>query len=262
MLTLLSPAKRLDFDAWDQGLPVTKPRLQSESKELLPILKELSPKDLIGLMGISDSLAELNVQRFSEMKFPHTKKNAKPAALAFKGDVYLGLEAETLSPEDLDFAQGQVRILSGLYGVLRPLDLIQPYRLEMGTSLKNPRGKDLYQFWGELLTQRLKQDLRGHTHKVVVNLASNEYASAVQLKDLGVPVVTPVFQEVKGGKARVLSFFAKKARGIMARWMVTQRLEAPESLEGFQEDGYELFDKDEKKGRWIYRRPQPPPVNG
>lgn len=258
MLAVLSPAKTLDFDPAPSAVPRTRPRMLDDTDELIDVARGLSARKLSSLMSISDELANLNKDRFENFTTSRrASKGHKQAALAFRGDVYIGLDAPTLSPEDLDYAQAHLRILSGLYGLLRPLDLIQPYRLEMGTKLNNGRGKDLYEFWGPTIAQSLKQDLRGHKTKVLVNLASNEYFRAARAKELGVRIVTPQFKEWRGGQAKVISFSAKRARGMMARYLVEQRIEQPEGMLSFEHDGYR-FDPDlSGEDDWVFVRDQP-----
>lgn len=253
MLTLLSPAKTLDFDVTVDGLPATVPALESELVHLLDRCRELSVEALQELMGISESLAELNHQRFREMDLPLTRENAKPCALAFGGDVYRGLDARSLSADDLVWAQSHLRILSGLYGVLRPLDLIQPYRLEMGTKLRTERGSNLYEFWGGRITEVLRQSVDG-TDPVVLNLASNEYFKSVRPEQLEAPVVTALFQEIRGGKPRTISFSAKRARGLMARFIILNRIDGPEGLEDFREEGYSYRPELSDPGRLLFVR--------
>ncbi len=254
MLIVLSPAKTLDFET---PLGVTRhsqPELLDQSRELVGVLAPLDRVQLAELMKISDALAALNVARFGAWKPPFTPDNARQAVLAFAGDVYEGLKAATLSEADLAWAQDHLRILSGLYGLLRPLDLIQPYRLEMGTRLENPRGRDLYAFWGERLAQALRAQLSGHAHPVLVNLASEEYFKAVPLRALGHPVLQPVFQERKGAAWKVVSFHAKRARGAMARWAIEQRIEDPKLLERFDRDGYSFAPQASGPATMVFRR--------
>lgn len=259
MFLLLSPAKRL-VEPPAAPLTATTPELLEHTRVLLERARELSVADLAELMGISDSLAELTHSRFQQMSFPFTRDNARQAALSFAGDVYRGLDADTLEAADLEWGQEHLGILSGLYGLLRPLDLIQPYRLEMGTPLTNERGTDLYAFWRDVLTDCITGRVQAIGASVVVDLASKEYSGAVRMRDLPVPVITPVFQDVRDGKARVLGFFAKEARGAMARWVLTERIEHVEGLKAFEGMGYR-FDASATTGsRWIFRRPQPPPV--
>jgi len=256
---LLSPAKRL-VEPPAAAMSATVPDLLEHTRALLDRARALKVAELQELMGISESLAGLTRQRFHAVSFPFTRENARQAALSFAGDVYRGLDAGTLAEADLVWGQDRLGILSGLYGLLRPLDLMQPYRLEMGTPLDNPRGPDLYAFWRGVLTEAVAARVRAVGAPVVVNLASNEYFGALDPAGLPVPVITPVFQDVKDGKARTLGFFAKQARGVMARWVLTERIERPEDLKAFEGDGYRYDAKASKGLRWIFRRPQPPPV--
>jgi len=258
MLILLSPAKNLDFSEPPFEIAATRPKLMGETKALSAVTKNLKASDLQKMMKISDKLAALNYERFQDF----SGRGGKPAALAFNGDVYLGFDAKTLAADDLAFAQDHLRILSGFYGVLRPLDAIEPYRLEMGTKLKTERGKSLYDFWGTRIAEEIRKGLRGHEDKTVVNLASNEYFTAVDGDALKAPVVTPVFKEEKNGKLRQLQFFAKRARGMMARWAVQNRLTHVAQLKGFDVEGYR-FDPDHSDDtKWLFRRPQPEPKTG
>ncbi len=261
MLMLLSPAKSLVEGSAVGGLPATQPAMLDQTETLMKTTRRLSAPKLQELMGISDKLAVLNRRRFRDWTTPFTPENARQAVLTFNGDVYRGLDAGTLSGEDLAFAQEHVVILSGLYGVLRPLDLIQPYRLEMGTQLKTRRGKDLYSFWGERITEQLNQLTAGRDDRTVVNLASGEYFSSVQPEKLAGPLVTPVFKDVKDGKARVLSFFATAARGMMARWATQNRAASADRLRAFDGGGYVLQEALSTETRWELHRPQPPPVS-
>lgn len=238
MLTLLSPAKTLDFNFSTSGLPTSTPQFEKELEILLRRCKGLSVESLRELMKLSQPLAELNYERFRRMNLPFTTDNAKPCVLAFHGDVYRGLDATSLSKRDLKWAQGRLRILSGLYGLLRPLDLIQPYRLEMGTRLPNPRGKNLYEFWGTRLVDALNAEHDRRPVKAVLNLASNEYFKAVPAKHLKPPLVTALFQEIRDGKPRTISFSAKRARGLMARFVVENRVQDPDGLKEFAQEGY------------------------
>ena len=235
MLMVLSPAKTLDYDSPLITQRTSEPRLLAETSELAALCKRLSPQDLASLMGISDKLAALNVARFAQWQPEATTQNSRPALLAFKGDVYTGLAVEDFSEEDLDFAQSHLRILSGLYGLLRPLDRLQPYRLEMGTRLENPRGRDLYAFWGNRISELLAADLAGEP---LINLASEEYFNAVKPALLPAAVISPVFQDEKNGKYKIISFHAKKARGLMARYIIKQRLTSPAQILDFDLGGY------------------------
>ncbi|WP_163560630.1 peroxide stress protein YaaA [Halomonas sp. NO4] len=238
MLSVISPAKSLDFETPPTTAHYTQPDFLDRSQTLVDILRDYSPQRLSELMGISDKLAGLNAARFAEWQPPFTPDNAKPAVQAFQGDVYQGLAADTFNEADNAFAQEHLRILSGLYGLLRPLDLIQPYRLEMGTKLENPAGKDLYAFWKPRLTEALSEAAAASGSPVLVNLASNEYFKAIDPKRLEARVVTPVFKDEKNGKLKIISFYAKKARGLMAAWMIRQRLDDPEGLKEFDVAGY------------------------
>lgn len=239
MLLLVSPAKDLDFQPLAQPLPVTQPDMLAQSRQLAEICKTLTPADLSSLMHISDKLAGLNAARFAQWQLPFTEDNAKAALFAFNGDVYQGLDAASLTADDIAFAQQHLRILSGLYGVLRPLDLMQPYRLEMGTKLANPHGKDLYAFWQNSITEQLNQQLSVLQTEVVVNLASQEYFKAVKPKLLQGRLISPVFKDFKNGQYKIISFFAKKARGLMARYIIEKRLTIAEQLKGFDLAGYQ-----------------------
>ena len=238
MLTLLSPAKTLDFSDAPEGLKTTTPSLEKDIAVLMKRCKKLSVRSLSKLMSLSQPLAELNHQRFQEMSLPFTADNSKPSLLAFQGDVYKGLDAGSLSEADLAWAQDHLRILSGFYGLLRPLDLMQPYRLEMGTRLANTRGKNLYAFWGNRLADALNAELAERPAPAILNLASNEYSKAVPRKRLEARLITADFKEVRDGKPRTISFFAKRARGLMARFQVRHRIDDPEGLKDFAEEGY------------------------
>lgn len=256
MLTVLSPAKTLHFERSAEGLPTTLPRLQEDVELLLERCRELSVGTLKELMKLSDPLAELNHRRFQEMRLPLTPANAKPCGLAFGGDVYRGLDAGSLSRADLEWAQDRLRILSGLYGVLRPLDLIQPYRLEMGTRLANERGKNLYEFWGDRIAEALNEESASAGAPVLLNLASNEYFRSVRPAALQLPVATAVFQELRNGKPRIISFSAKRARGLMARFIIRNRIEAPEGLKDFAVEGYRYRPEMSEPSRLVFLRPR------
>jgi len=242
MLAVISPAKKLDFESPAKDLPIQQCQLLEQAEHLIKRCKELSPADIASLMKLSDNLAGLNAARFGQWNTPFTLDNAKQAIFSFKGDVYVGLDAETLSADDLAFAQGHLRILSGLYGLLRPLDLMQAYRLEMGTKLDNDRGKNLYEFWGSLITDCLNQSLKDNNSEILVNLASTEYFKAVKAKNINAQIITPVFKDYKNGQYKIISFYAKKARGLMVRYMINKRVENPEQLTGFDYEGY-AFDQ-------------------
>lgn len=254
MLIVLSPAKTLDYDTPPTTAVHSLPDFIGHSAELIAILRQLSPAQIGSLMQISDPLAALNAGRFASWKPKFSAGNAKQAALAFNGDVYEGLDAPSLTARQLEYAQSHVRILSGLYGVLRPLDLMQPYRLEMGTRLANPRGKDLYAFWGDLVTNALNEILAVRKSKVLVNLASEEYFKAVKPKLLNATVITPVFEDWKNGRYKVISFHAKRARGLMARYAAVRRISQAERLKAFDAEGY-AFDSEASTGHcWLFRR--------
>ncbi|SNY98626.1 peroxide stress protein YaaA [Halomonas sp. hl-4] len=238
MLSVISPAKTLDFETPSTTQDVSQPNFLADSQALIDILRDYSPQQISDLMGISDKLAGLNAARFAEWQPPFSLENAKPAAQAFQGDVYTGLEADTFSDSENRFAQQHLRILSGLYGLLRPLDLIQPYRLEMGTKLANSAGKDLYAYWKPTLTKALDAAIAESGSKVLVNLASNEYFKAVDAKKLDARIITPVFKDEKNGTFKIISFYAKKARGLMSAWIIRQNINDPEALKAFDVAGY------------------------
>ncbi len=254
MLFLLSPAKSLDYETPLGDQPHTLPMFVPQSKELIAVLRTQSPQQIAELMSLSDKLSALNVARYLAWSPKATPKNARQAVLAFNGDVYDGLDAKTLTPDDLAWAQDHVCILSGLYGVLRPLDLMQPYRLEMGMRLSNPGGKDLYQFWGTQIADYLNTRLRSDVSPVVINLASQEYFKAVDTKALKARVVECVFQDYSAGQYKIVSFFAKRARGLMARYAATHRLVQPEQLRAFDLDGYAWAAAESTSERLVFRR--------
>jgi len=254
MIFLLSPAKSLDFETPAGVVAHTQPLFVKQAAELIAILKEKSPQEVASLMHLSDALAGLNVARYAAWSPRFTAKNAKQAVLAFNGDVYDGLDAKTLSADQLDWAQDHVCILSGLYGVLRPLDWMQPYRLEMGTKLANALGKDLYQFWGSQIADYLHTRLQRDKTPVLINLASQEYFKAVDKKALRARVVECVFEDFKGGQYKIISFYAKRARGLMARFAATHGLNLPEQLKGFDLDGYAFAPAQSSADRLVFRR--------
>jgi cytoplasmic iron level regulating protein YaaA (DUF328/UPF0246 family) len=258
MLTVISPAKTLDFETPPATRKKSQPIFLDRAEELVQEARKLGPDDIGHLMGVSDSIAALNHRRFMNWNRPFTLKNAKQAVLAFKGDVYVGLEAETLSAEQFGFAQKHLCILSGLYGLLRPLDLIQPYRLEMGLSFDNRGGKNLYQFWGDAITRELDKALGKSGTRVLVNLASNEYFRAVQGGSLDADVVTPVFKDLKGDRYRVVSFFAKRARGQMARFIIDKQLDEPAGMKKFRADGYRYNKAESTARELVFTRDTPP----
>ena len=257
MLMVISPAKSLNFTAPERPLPLTTPQLKDDIAELAQVTTKLRPRDLKRLMGISDTLAALNHERFQH--FDPSVEDGLQAAIAFNGDVYAGLQARTLDKKSFEWAQQHLRILSGLYGVLRPADALQPYRLEMHVKLKTKRGKSLYDFWKRPVAETLKAEMKGHKDPTLVNLASQEYFGAVDVKALGHPVVTCHFKEEKGGQLRVLGFFAKKARGLMARYAIDHRIDRAEGLKAFDTADYRFRPELSTDTDWVFARPQPPP---
>lgn len=255
MLFLLSPAKSLDYET---PLPPTlehsQPLFTKQSAALIKVLRQQSPQQIAALMHLSDALAMLNVARYAAWSSRSTTKNARQAVLAFNGDVYEGLAARTLPDADLQWAQDHIGILSGLYGVLRPLDLLQPYRLEMGTRLATDAGTNLYQFWGTRIADYLNQRLQADKTPVIVNLASQEYFKSVDRKALKARVIDCVFEDWKGGQYKIISFHAKRARGLMARYAITQRVTLPHQLEGFDLEGYAFDAADSQPDRLVFRR--------
>jgi cytoplasmic iron level regulating protein YaaA (DUF328/UPF0246 family) len=241
MFALISPAKKMDFDTDSIVKKCTQPRFMDDTQNLIKITKKLSSQDLQNLMKISEKLGDLNHQRFKQFKTPFTNDNAHPAVLAFRGDTYVGLDADTLSSDDLSYAQKHLGILSGLYGVLRPLDLIQAYRLEMGTKLNNPHGEDLYDFWDDTLMKACEKAVKGHKDSSIISLASNEYIKAVKPKNLSVPFITCHFKELKNGTPKTIGLFAKRARGAMARYIIQNRIETAKDLKKFKVDGYKFM---------------------
>lgn len=258
MLIVLSPAKALDFTAPPVAAPLSTPQLSSETAELAKVTKKLTARDLKSLMSLSDNLAKLNRERFQA--FDPASEEGLQAIFAFNGDVYLGLKARELDKKALSWAQDHVRILSGLYGVLRPLDAIQPYRLEMGVRLKTKRGQSLYDFWGPRIAEALNEAALGHKDKTLVNCASGEYFGAVDRQALKLPVVTCRFLEEKDGEARMISFFAKKARGMLARYAIDNRIDRAADLRSFDTGGYRFVPELSSEEEFTFSRPQPPPV--
>ena len=254
MLTVISPAKTLDFDSPAATKKSSQPTFSKQTKELVSVMRSKTEKDLSSLMRISPKLAALNVERFKNFKL--NSPNGKQAILAFKGDVYLGIDIDGYSERDFTFAQKNLRILSGLYGVLKPLDLIQPYRLEMGTKLSNKKGTNLYDFWDNQIRDALTRELAEHRDKSLINLASNEYFKAVKAEKLdnNLNVITPVFKDYSNGSYRILSFFAKKARGSMASFIVHNRLNKPEDLKSFKGDGYTFNKSFSSDETWVFTR--------
>lgn len=257
MLALISPAKKLDFETPPRFDTHTQPVMLDEAEKLVARARKLSRPELAQTMKLSDQLTELNYQRYKAFSTPFDLSNAKQAALVFNGDTYVGLDAKNLSEEDLVFAQDHLRILSGLYGLLRPLDLIQPYRLEMGAKFQPPRRKDLYDFWGDSLTSEINAIIKANNHACVVNLASNEYFKSIKPDNLTAPLITPVFKEVRDNQARVIGIFAKQARGMMARHIIVNRLKDPEQLKTFASGGYVFRDDLTEGSNWVFTRKQP-----
>lgn len=249
-LMVISPAKTLDFTSPLVTRRHTQPAFLDRSAELVDILKQMTPADMGKLMDISDELSVLNAGRYQSWKRPFTARNSRAAVLAFMGDVYEGLGAAHLSEPDFDYLESHLRILSGLYGLLKPFDLIQPYRLEMGKSLANPAGKNLYAWWGDTLTQTLN----AQKPKVLVNLASDEYFKSIKPKLLNCPVITPVFEDFKNGQYKIISFYAKRARGLMVRYAALNQLDDPQQLKHFDLEGYAFVADGSDEQRWLFRR--------
>ena len=237
LVTIISPAKKLDYSPVEKNIDSTIPSLLEHSNELIKDLKSLNPQEVSSLMSLSDKLGALNYERFQEWETPFTKSNSKQAILAFKGDVYQGLDAESLSKTELIWAQKHVRILSGLYGVLKPLDLMQAYRLEMGTKFPTNRGKNLYEFWNSIITDELNR-IFSSKKATLLNLASNEYFKSINSSELKANVITPIFMDRKNGKYKIISFFAKKARGLMTRYVIKNQIEDIADIQNFDEGGY------------------------
>ncbi len=254
MLIVISPAKTLDYETPPVTKRHTKPGMLKQSQQLIDILRNYSALDLAELMKLSMKLAQLNFERYHDWTTPFNSQNAKQAALAMKGDVYTGLDAESMSEEDFAFAQDHLRILSGLYGVLRPLDLMQPYRLEMGTKLPNPLGDDLYGFWGETITRAINKALKAQGDDILVNLASNEYYKSIKPKLIKGRIITPQFKEKKNGSYRMIGVYAKRARGLMSRYIIENRLQDPEQIKDFKTDGYRFSKQQSKGDQWVFVR--------
>lgn len=257
MLITLSPSKGQDFEAPSPSKKYSKPGDLKDSELLIKELKKIKPIELQSLMGVSENIAKLNVGRYKTFKTPFTSKNAKQALFAFKGDVYSGIAIDRFNEEDFEYAQNHLRILSGLYGCLRPLDLIQPYRLEMKTKLANPRGDNLYQFWGDGITASLNKVLKKQKDPVLVNLASNEYFKSVKPKLLDGYVLNINFKETKNGKTRIVAIFAKRARGMMTDYIIRNRIENPAGIKKFKQGGYRFSKELSDDKQWTFERPQP-----
>lgn len=258
MLSVISPAKTLDYETQPTTRKATQPEFMERAQALVEDARGLAPADIRSLMGVSEKIAELNHRRFMNWQQPFDLDNAKQAILAFKGDVYTGLEAETLSSKQLTFAQKHLRILSGLYGVLRPLDLMQAYRLEMGLKFENSGGKNLYEFWGSSVTESLNRQIRKSGSPLLLNLASNEYFKVVKTGELEADVVTPVFKDLKSGKYRVISFFAKKARGQMARYIIDKEINDVAALKKYRVGGYRYNATESTARELVFTRDEAP----
>ena len=258
MLMVISPAKTLDYETPPATARFTQPQYLDHSQELIEQLRELSPQQIGELMHLSDKLSGLNAARFGSWTPAFTPENAKQALLAFKGDVYTGLNAVDFNEADFDYAQNHLRMLSGLYGVLRPLDLMQPYRLEMGTKLANARGKDLYAFWGTQISEWLNQALAEQGDDVLLNLASNEYFSAVKKSALNARIINTEFKDLKNGQHKIISFYAKKARGMMSRFVIKERINNPEHLKQFDAQGYRFSAEQSKPDLLVFLRDHAP----
>lgn len=254
MIVLLSPAKTLDFETACPTDKYSQLEFPKEAKKLNVLLKKLKVGDIQKLMSVSEDIAQLNHARFKNFQSEYTLENSKQAVFAFKGDVYLGMEPQSFSEKDLDYAQGKMRILSGLYGILRPLDLIQPYRLEMGTKLANKEGTNLYHFWGDKITKKINAELKSQNDDVILNLASNEYFKSVKSKSLQGSLVTAEFKDSKNGEYKMIGFFAKKARGAMAAYVVKNRIEKIDDLKGFDWDGYIYNENMSEENNLVFTR--------
>lgn len=254
MFFVLSPAKNLNEKAPAPVKEFTQPDLLAEAEILMRQLRELAPQQIAELMHVSDKIALLNAERNTEWHTPFTPDNAKQAVFMFNGDVYEGIAADTLEPEQIQYLQQHVRLLSGLYGVLRPLDLMQPYRLEMGTAFANTRGKNLYEFWGDIITDLLNDTLAQAGSDILINLASQEYFKSVNTKKLKARLITPVFKDEKNGKYKIISFYAKRARGLMVRYAAEHNITDPEMLKNFDYEGYSFNAAASNESEWVFMR--------
>jgi cytoplasmic iron level regulating protein YaaA (DUF328/UPF0246 family) len=254
MLIVVSPAKTLDYQTPPKTKVSTQPDYLDSSQELITRLRKLSSSDISELMNVSQKIADLNFDRYKTWNKKFTEKNSKQSVLAFKGDVYTGLNAETFNNKDFNFAQKHLRVLSGLYGLLRPLDLMQAYRLEMGTKLDTDYGKNLYEFWGSTITEGLNTQLKNIKSDYLINLASNEYFKAVKSKELNAEIITPAFKEYKDGEYKMIGIFAKKARGLLSNYIIKNRLTDPEDIKSFSEEGYKLNKKLTESNTWVFSR--------
>ena len=256
MLIVISPAKTLDYETTPKTKIFTTPDYLDYSQQLISRLRNFSSLDISDLMKVSAKIADLNFDRYESWKKPFTEKNAKQAILAFKGDVYTGLDAGSFNAADFKFAQNHLRVLSGLYGLLRPLDLMQPYRLEMGTKLKTDKGKNLYEFWGADITEGLNKQLKKVKSDILINLASNEYFKSVKPKELNAEIITPAFKEFKNGDYKMIGIYAKKARGLLSRYIIQNKISDPEDIKAFTEEGYRFNKKLSKGNSWVFTRKQ------
>lgn len=254
MLIVISPAKTLDFEQKAPTYLFSDNDFLTSSEQLINKLKKHSAKDLSKLMNISDDLARVNQERYANWSLPFTKENAKQALFAFKGDVYVGLDATSLNKKEILYAQDHLRILSGLYGVLRPLDLMQPYRLEMGTKLKIRRANNLYEFWGDSISQKINESLKAQGDSILINLASNEYFKSLDKKKLKAEIITPVFKDFKNGEYKMISFFAKKARGLMSRFILKNEITKVDDLKHFEEEGYFYSEAESTTNQFVFLR--------
>ena len=256
MLIVVSPAKKLDYDTPAKTKTSTMPDFLEHSQILIDRLREFSAMDIAELMHLSMKLAELNFDRYEDWSLPLSTENAKQAMFAFKGDVYTGLDAESFSSADIKFAQKHFRMLSGLYGLLRPLDLMFPYRLEMGTKLDNERGKNLYEFWGNIITGAINKQLKSSKSEHLINLASNEYFKSVKTKNINADIITPAFKEYKNGEYKMIGIYAKKARGMLSRYIIQNQLTDVQDIKNFAEDGYKFNSKASSGNNWVFTRRQ------
>ena len=254
MLALISPAKTLDYETALPTEKFTQPRLLDHSQELIEVASKLSASEIASLMSVSEKIATLNAERFRDWQPEFNFANARQAIFAFKGDVYTGLNAYQLEKQDIDYAQKHLRMLSGLYGLLRPLDLMMPYRLEMGTKLKNTRGNNLYEFWGNTITETINADLAQAESELLVNIASDEYYKSVKDSKIKAEIIKPVFLDQKNGKYKVISFYAKKARGLMARYLLENKIERAEDIKSFNTEGYYFDAESSLKGELVFKR--------
>jgi len=254
MLAIISPAKKLDFTPNNKNTETSNPAFLSKSSELIDILKNMEFNEIQKLMKLSDKLTQLNQERYHDFSTPFTLENSKQAIYSFQGDTYVGLAADSLSNTDINYAQNHLRILSGLYGLLKPLDLIQAYRLEMGTALKNEDGNNLYKFWGDALTNACNEITKSHSDPTIVCLASNEYSKAINIEKLNSPFLNCHFKENKDGKLKVIGLFAKRARGMMARYMIQNKIENTEELKNFNEDGYKFSPELSSESDFVFIR--------